>query len=258
MDTCTNSGRFALAEGGRLLAYQPYNVAGNYADALLPVIDQLLTDADRPKGRIGAIGVAVGPGSFTGIRIGVATAKGMAWALGAGLVAVSSLEAMAAALLAEAPDSDLAMPVLDARRGEVYAGLYRRQQDWVVPLADPAALTADRWWDRLVRTDAALDQVVIGGDGTTLLLGQGPQLRKELLNRGEPVLRSWTTAHPATAPVLAQAVSRIGSLLQPDPLFTVVPLYLRGSDAELKKNLDLTPIRPSPEIDIHRQERGRD
>lgn len=256
MDTCTNSGRFALAEDGRLLSYQPHNVSGSYADALLPVIDRLLDAAERPKDRIEAIAIAVGPGSFTGVRIGVATAKGLAWALGAGLFAVSSLETMAAALLAEARNSDLAMPVLDARRGEVYAGLFQRQDDWVVPLAAPAALTADQWWDRLVGVGAAPEQVVFGGEGTPILLGQGSQLRPELLSRGEPVLRSWTAAHPATAPVLARVVSGVGSPLKPVPLFTVVPLYLRGSDAELKMNLDLTPTRPNSRVDIHSQERG--
>ncbi len=110
-DTSTMWGRFALAEDGALLQYRPLNVSGSYADALLPVIQEMLAAAERTQEELEAVAVTVGPGSFTGVRIGVATAKGLAWGLGCRLFAVTSLEAMAGALLAEYDQADLAVPV---------------------------------------------------------------------------------------------------------------------------------------------------
>lgn len=249
-DTATMWGRFALAEDGYLLQYRPLNVSGSYADALLPVMQEMLTEAGRSLEELKAVAVTVGPGSFTGVRIGVATAKGLAWGLGCQLFAVTSLEAMAGALLADHEQADLAVPVLDARRGEIFAGIYQRQGRWVTPVAGPAARKPDQWWDQLKSAVADPDQPVYGGDGTELLLGQGDKLRPELLGCGEPVLRRWTTAHPATAGALASAVSVGDPGLQPVHPFTLVPEYLRGSDAEVKKKVNLTPSVPSDEISV--------
>jgi tRNA threonylcarbamoyladenosine biosynthesis protein TsaB len=247
-DTATMWGRFALAENGQVLQYRPLNVSGSYADSLLLVMQEMLAEAGRSRSDLEAVAVTVGPGSFTGVRIGVATAKGLAWGLGCRLHATTSLEAMAGALLAEHPDAEAAVPVLDARRGEIFAGYYRRRDGWVEPVAEPAALKPDQWWDRIKGLAPDVDQPVYGGDGTALLLGQGETLRPELASRGEPVLRRWTTAHPATAPALAAAVSSGDPLLEAVHPFTLVPRYLRGSDAELKKKINLTPDTPSTEI----------
>lgn len=252
-DTSTKWGRFALAEGGDILDYRPLNVSGSYADALLPVIQDMLAGAGRDRQDLGAVGVTIGPGSFTGVRIGVATAKGLAWGLGCDLVGVTSLEAMAGALLAEFPDASLAVPVLDARRGEVFAGVYAREGNWVRPVVPAAADKPDSWWARLRDHASGPDQPVFGGDGTTLLLGQGADLRPELTSRGEPVLRRWSTAHPATASALAVAMNT-GSLPTVHP-FTLVPEYMRVSDAEVKRRLDLTPETPGSDVTSHRSER---
>ena len=249
-DTATMWGRFALAEDGKVLQYRPLNVSGSYADALLIVIQEMLTENGRAKEELGAVGVTIGPGSFTGVRIGVATAKSLAWGLGCELFAVTSLEAMAGALLVEHDDTETAVPVLDARRGEVFAGVYRRSAGWVEPVAPPEAMKPDFWWEKLKGMVVDPDQPVYGGDGTEILLGQGENLRPELVNRGEPVLRRWTASHPATAPALAAAVSARVSGLKPVHPFALVPEYLRGSDAEVKRKLNLTPEVPSRDISV--------
>ena len=210
----------------------------------------MLAVAGRSQEELKALAVTVGPGSFTGVRIGVATAKGLAWGLGCQLFAVTSLEAMAGALLAEHDQADLAVPVLDARRGEIFAGIYRRQDRWLQEVSPPAARKPDQWWDHLRTLVPDPDQPVYGGDGTELLLGQGETLRPELRGRGEPVLRRWTTAHPTTAGALAVAVSAGDPGLQEVHPFTLVPEYLRGSDAEVKKKLNLTPATPSEDISV--------
>jgi tRNA threonylcarbamoyladenosine biosynthesis protein TsaB len=244
LDTATPWGRFALAEDERLLGYLPVNVTGNYADALLPVIERLLRESGRTLSEVGAVGVTRGPGSFTGVRIGVATAKGLAYGLGARLVAVPTLEAMAAAVLSEQAERELAVPVLDARRGEVFAGLYRRAGAWVEVVAQPAAATPDTWWKRLRGELSDLEAPIWCGSGVPLLLGQGAHLRPELRAQGEPVPRHWIYAHPATARALALAMADPQRLPATHP-FALTPLYLRVSDAEIKHGLDLTPGGPA-------------
>ncbi len=254
VDMSTPHGRFALADGGGLLVYQPHNVSGNYANAVMPVIDQVLASADRTLDQVDLVAVTKGPGSFTGVRIGVATAKSLAWALNARLAAVSTLAAMAADLLAQAPERDLAVPVLDARRGEVFAAVYRRQGPWVAPVAEPACATPAVWWARLLQCVDDVEAPAYGGEGVGLLVGQGAELRPELLARGEPAPRAWAAAHPATARALALALQheavRAEAELSP---FALVPSYLQGSDAELKRRLDA--CHPGAEVQIHRGRR---
>ncbi len=255
IDTATPHGRFAMADAGRLLAYQPHNVTGSYADALLPVVDAVLESAGRTLDEVELVAVTLGPGSFTGVRIGVTTAKTLAWALDAELAAVSTLAAMAADLLAGTPDRDLAVPVLDARRGEVFAGVYRRRGQWVEELAAPACLPPDRWWQRLCERLDDPEAPCYGGDGVSLLVGGGTDLRPELQARGEPRARPWVAAHPATARALALALhdAEVREATRVSP-FALVPRYLRGSDAEIKRRVDATPSRPSTSVDIHRGE----
>lgn len=252
-DTSTKWGRFALVHRDEVLAYRPLNVSGSYADALLPVVEDMLAGAGRRIQDLTAVGVTTGPGSFTGIRIGVATAKGLAWGLGCDLVGVTSLAAMAAALLAENPDAQWAVPVLDARRGEVFAGVFRREGPWVRPVVEPAALKPDQWWQQVLTAVGDPELPLFGGDGAELLLGQGSTLRPELAGRGKPALRRWSSAHPATARALAVAMNS-GCLPTVHP-FSLVPDYLRVSDAEVKRKLDLTPETPGGDVTSHRTQR---
>lgn len=252
-DTATKHGRFALAEDDQLLVYRPLNVSGSYADALLPVIQEMLAEVGREQSDLAGIAVTVGPGSFTGVRIGVATAKGLAWGLGCRLVGVTSLEAMAGALLAEHPEAELAVPVLDARRGEVFSGVFAREGAWVRAVAAPTADKPDQWWSRICTEVSDPNTPVYGGDGTGLLLGQGETLRPQLKGIGEPTLRRWSSAHPATAAALAVAMG--SSSLPATHAFALVPEYMRVSDAEVKRRLDLTPASPSDEITSFQSQR---
>lgn len=250
-DTATPWGRFALAEDGRLLQYRPLNVMGSYADSLLLVIREILAENNRDATSLDGLGIVTGPGSFTGLRIGVATAKALAYGLDCFLVGVDSLAAMAAALLEDQPEVEFAVPALDARRGEIFSGLYRRRESWVEELVAPGALPPERWWQRVLSGLPDPELAVYGGDGTALLLGQGPDLRPELARTGVPHWRPWSAAHPPTARTLACAMGKSPQILPRVDPFALVPSYLRLSDAELNRNLDLTPRRPSTEIDTH-------
>lgn len=251
MDTATRWGRYAVVEDGVLLAYVPHNVMGSHADAVLPVMDRALASAGRRLAEVALVGVTDGPGSFTGVRIGVATAKALAYALGAELAAVSTLAAMAADLLQAHPGRDLAVPVLDARRGELFGGVYRRDGAWVSVVREPFCLDPDAAWAAVVAAVPAVGDPVYGGDGTALLVGEGEGLRPPLKAQDDPVTRPWSSAHPATARSLALALAepavRAAALVDP---FLLTPRYLRASDAETARAVDLTPAAPSPGLGL--------
>lgn len=119
IDTTTMLGSVALADGGRLVAQEQQGVPGTHSERLLGSIDHLLVLAKWRREEINAIAVATGPGSFTGLRIGIATAKGMALALGCPVAGVSSLASLA---LNGQSFPGTTVAVIDARRGELYAG----------------------------------------------------------------------------------------------------------------------------------------
>lgn len=111
----------------------------NHASLLAPELQRLLADAGISMKQIGAIGVGIGPGSYTGLRVGLATARGLASGLGCPLSGVDSLQAAAFGLLAEGQQ---AWVTLDARRGNVYAGHYRLQDGLVSVLQEPLKIAA--------------------------------------------------------------------------------------------------------------------
>src|SRR5438552_18511098 len=129
----------ALARGGRLLAAQSQPLRHGHAEALLPMIDRVMTEAGVSPQRLDAIAAATGPGGFTGIRVGLAAAHGIALATGARLVGVTSFAAVAEALRRGAPLAAGSGPhllvALDSRRDDLYVQLFA--PDMRTPLAPP-------------------------------------------------------------------------------------------------------------------------
>jgi tRNA threonylcarbamoyladenosine biosynthesis protein TsaB len=129
LDTATSTAGIAVVDGDRVLGEARHDTAGRGAD-LLVAIDRLCREAGVAPGELEAIAVGAGPGSFTGLRIGMATAKGIAFAANRPLWAVSSLAALAddahreLAAGRQVADSVICA-ALDARRGEVFAGCFR-------------------------------------------------------------------------------------------------------------------------------------
>lgn len=158
LDTSTDKGSLALMAAERLLGEISLESQGAYLQRLLPGVEELLQACGRGLKDLGAIAVSQGPGNFTGLRIGLATAKGLAWALGCPLWPVSTLEVVAA----QFPFQSLPLGALmDAKRQEVYLGLYRcpgeLPQVLEAPVRLPVAALPERLRPPLLLTGPGLN-----------------------------------------------------------------------------------------------------
>ena len=146
---------------GQVLASQTLDIGKGHAEVLMDVIETVLARAELTFGDLSRVVVTIGPGSFTGVRIGVSAARGFALALGIPAVGITTLEAIAAEEAALHPGKP-ALAAIDAGRGEVYTGLYGASGE---VLRDPAMLTI---------SDAAawvMPDMVIAGSGAALVAG---------------------------------------------------------------------------------------
>lgn len=137
VDTTSEHGSIALADRGLLLEVHPLHAPGGFGHVLLGEIAALLQRRSLRLPDIDCWAVAAGPGSFTGIRVGMAAVKGLAEAASRPVVPVSNLQA-----IAYHGDADLRAALLDARRGEIYCGWYDANLDSVRP---EAVMTLDAW-----------------------------------------------------------------------------------------------------------------
>ena len=219
-----------LAAGGRVLAEGRHDASGRHAD-LLVAIDEVCRRAGVAPTQLEAVAVGAGPGSFTGLRIGMATAKGIAFAAGRPLWIVSSLAALAhdaaealagaAGAPAGAPECEagaapagIVAAVLDARRGEVFAGCFRGGA-----LLDPERVMAPEALAAWIGSLAAGAPVRFAGDA----LAAHPALA--------PLADRWLPVHTPSG----VAVARL-ALAGPreDVLAGGAPSYIRPSEAEVK------------------------
>jgi len=139
LDTATDKGSLALLEEERLLGELPVETPGSFLVHLLPGLDTLLAQTGRRLQEVEAICVSQGPGNFTGLRLGLATAQGLGLALGCPLVPVPTLEVLAAPFAGE---SCPVAALVDAKRQEVYVGLFDCRGEFPEPLGEPERLAA--------------------------------------------------------------------------------------------------------------------
>jgi len=216
IDTATGFGSVAVdTDDGPPLVRRLLERTGHARD-LIPALESLLLDAGLARADLRGIGVSAGPGSFTGLRVGMATAKGLAYALDIALEGLSTLEALAraASVLVPSGIAHLA-PVLSAGRGEIYGALFARREGAV------ERLTGDRLWKPEKLLASLPSDVILVGDGVEAV---GNAVR------GGPAPLS--IEHPPLAGAIAAwAAARIapGALYRPGSL---VPNYIRPSDAE--------------------------
>jgi tRNA threonylcarbamoyladenosine biosynthesis protein TsaB len=186
----------------------PPGSRGEHAARLLDLLEQALAEAELEWHDVDRIAVGVGPGGFTGLRIGIATARALAQGRGLPLVPVGSLEALAAAA------GGTVAAVLDARRGEVFAGVWRDGRE----LLAPAALAPGALADRLAELEPSLQAV---GDGAV-------RFREELEAAGVVVPADGSSVHRISAAPLC----RLGAMGEPAERDRLLPDYLREPDAK--------------------------
>lgn len=222
MDTATSCSAVALTSGtrknGKVLASLSLTGSVTHSRRLLKAIDYLLQEAGLDWPDIAGIGVSLGPGSFTGLRIGMATAKGLAAAAGKPLFGISSLDSLAA----KCSTSRLICAVIDARKKEVYTAFYR---------CDASGL-AERISDMSV---VAPEKLCAGITHPVVMIGDGVMVYGDLLQNllGEMVLFAPAMLHELSAVSLGMLAGEkflAGDVLN---LAEAVPLYIRSSDAEL-------------------------
>lgn len=149
----------AVVEGDDLCAEYTVNFKKTHSQTLLPMLDEITKMIQLDIGTIDAIAVAAGPGSFTGLRIGSATAKGLGLALQKPLVAVPTLDALAYNLFGA---EGVVCPIMDARRNQVYTGIYRFEQGQFKTEEKSTALDIHRL---LAKINEFGEKVIILGDG---------------------------------------------------------------------------------------------
>lgn len=218
IETATLTGGAALVDGERVLGESTLSVALTHSERLMPAVDRLLQDCGWAPADLEGLAVSVGPGSFTGLRVGLSTVKGLALALGIPIAPVPTLDALAWTLpFAAVP----VCPLLDARKGEVYLSLYHWADQGMVRDWDYLALPPEAAVARLSTP------VVVLGDGVgpcqpfLALLGPGARI-------APPARR---LPSPAVVGQLGHAMLLAGAGVSAEDL---VPLYLRPSEAELK------------------------
>jgi tRNA threonylcarbamoyladenosine biosynthesis protein TsaB len=125
IETSTSNCSVALAQNGELLALKEVNERNAHASSLTLFIEEVISSAGKTLGELNAVAASMGPGSYTGLRIGVSTAKGLCYALDVPLVAINTLEAMAVGYKNQTKvEAALLCPMIDARRMEVYTAVF--------------------------------------------------------------------------------------------------------------------------------------
>lgn len=219
IESATATASVGLVERDRVLAERTLAAPGSHAVSILPLIDQTLRQASAAPGDLDALAVSIGPGSFTGLRVGLSVAKGLALACGLGIAAVPTLEALAHCV---AGHDRPVCPVLDARRGEAYLAAFRLRDGRLECVRTP----------RIVDIDEITAHIPVGarlfGD---LVDTHGPFLRERLGHHADIV----SGVSPSGAVVARLGVRRIESN-GPDDLAELEPTYLQLCDAERKRN----------------------
>lgn len=221
-ETSAKAGSVALMDDSLLLAESYQNTGLTHSQTLMTMAQDMLRSCGRTARDVQAVAVAAGPGSFTGVRIGVAAAKGFAWGGQLPCYGVSTLEAMALNL---GVDRGYVLPVMDARRSQVYHALF---------YAEDGCLTR-RCEDRAISLEA-LGEEIKNLSEPVFLVGDGSILCYNTLKQKMPglVLPPPHRMHQRAAGVGLAAAQRIAAG-EPGDAASLIPNYLRLSQAERER-----------------------
>ncbi|MGD1058374.1 MAG: tRNA (adenosine(37)-N6)-threonylcarbamoyltransferase complex dimerization subunit type 1 TsaB [Solirubrobacteraceae bacterium] len=206
----------------------PAGAHPGHATRLLDMAHELLAAAGVAWSQVDRIAVGLGPGTFTGLRVGVATARGLAQSLGVELVGVSSLQALAvAALSTEAMDLPRVLAVIDARRSEVFAAAYQRDAQGLAHELAPARALPPQ---ELASVIAEANEALAAEQPRWLAVGDGAvRFRSELQDAGIPTAPAGSPLHL----ISAASICELGGSAAATSIDGIVPDYRRRPDAEL-------------------------
>jgi len=243
LETTDLTGSVAAAEGSNVLAELDLNPASRSAQSLAPAVKTLFEQVGWRPADVQLVAVAIGPGSFTGLRVGVTTAKTFAYAVGADILGIDTLETIAAGVQQRAGASPPAVDrqaagggesfsslvvVLDAQRGEIVAASFTRSEDgWFRPASKQNLVSIDCWLAELTLRGR-------GRLGWPDVAVAGPILKK-LQSRIPPGIMVLDECcwHPRAAQV-ARLAARDFAAGRRDDIWTLLPRYSRRSAAEEK------------------------
>ncbi len=219
VETSTLAGSVALVDEGEIIGEAAVDKKITHSEKLLPLIDQILKNSQVPLEEVEGFAVSLGPGSFTGLRIGIATIKGLAFATNKPVAGISTLDVLAQQLLFS---ESLICPILDARKGEVYAAFYQGDGK-----GNLKKLTPD--------LAAKPEELIKKTKERVIFLGSGVKVYKEIIRKGlkeKAIFAPPFLNHPRAAILGALSLPRFkkNETLE---LENFHPIYIRPSEAEI-------------------------
>ncbi|MDX8047578.1 tRNA (adenosine(37)-N6)-threonylcarbamoyltransferase complex dimerization subunit type 1 TsaB [Gracilibacillus sp. S3-1-1] len=218
IDTSNQLLGVAVSKDGEIKAEYTANMKRNHSVGLMPAIDYVMQQTETKSDQLDMIAVAKGPGSYTGVRIGLSTAKTMAWTLNIPIVAISSLELLAQNAHVQ---NILISPFFDARRGLVYTGLYECVDGQIQVKQEDQNIVMEQWLDELKKYEQPV-----------LFLSQDIVLHEEVIKErlGEFAIFPSLIDHlprPGQLALMAEAYDK-------ENVHELTPNYIRLVEAEVK------------------------
>jgi len=219
IDTSSEVATVALMNESKLIAEYTLNHKKSHSTNLMPMLDEMLKACEMKTSDIDLIAVCNGPGSFTGIRIGVATAKALSHVLNVPIVAVNSLEVLA---FNSVSSYSYVMPIMDAQRGQVYSALYRCDGQ-VVELEGMGVKTMEE----------VLSQIECLGE-RVMVLGEASELYRDELSKLSNAVIPPCSQRLARASSVCELAAKKYSCGELSNGFELRPVYIRKSQAEVQ------------------------
>lgn len=223
LDTSTLMTTCGVIDEERLLGEYSLSQDMSHSEKLVPMIKEVLSSLDLKVKDIDLFGVSIGPGSFTGLRIGIATVKAFAHLANKPIVGVSTLEALAYNL----PYNDIIVPMIDARRERVYTGIYTWENDTIKTLMEPDVIEVAELLN-IINKDYG--NVVVNGDGSILykdLIRETLKDKVKFATIGQNMCKASSICELALLKFKNNIV---------DDFYTLAPDYLRETQAQRELN----------------------